>query len=142
MVKWSDHRPVWPKRRLLTELLQSLTEATKRCDRAGRPMSHCLCPLSYRTGPATGRAGTARRQVEMAFGSGEEAKKRDEDPDTMISKYLSGVLRHNAVELGLEVRHDGYVAVSQAGRTCWRQHSLQVLELEFFKSKGLGEEES
>ncbi|CAE8697983.1 unnamed protein product, partial [Polarella glacialis] len=49
--------------------------------------------------------------------------------DESVSKFLSLVLRHNAVKLGLTVRPDGYVLLSE------------VLGLSWFEGRGVGEEE-
>ncbi|CAJ1364938.1 unnamed protein product [Effrenium voratum] len=56
-------------------------------------------------------------------------KKEADDPDVAISKYLSAVLRHNAVELKLDMRKDGYVKAKE------------VLELPFLQEKGVDEQE-
>lgn len=47
--------------------------------------------------------------------------------DEQLGRYLTRVLRHEAVSLGLPVRADGYVRLAD------------VLALEFFRSRGLGE---
>eukprot|EP00931_Biecheleriopsis_adriatica_P029089 TRINITY_DN17316_c0_g1_i1.p1 TRINITY_DN17316_c0_g1~~TRINITY_DN17316_c0_g1_i1.p1 ORF type:complete len:262 (-),score=48.44 TRINITY_DN17316_c0_g1_i1:62-823(-) len=52
-----------------------------------------------------------------------------EDKDKMVSKYLSCVLRHEAVKLNLTMRSDGYVPVDE------------VLALDFFTTRGLGYED-
>eukprot|EP00930_Biecheleria_cincta_P040806 TRINITY_DN27949_c0_g1_i1.p1 TRINITY_DN27949_c0_g1~~TRINITY_DN27949_c0_g1_i1.p1 ORF type:complete len:261 (-),score=27.01 TRINITY_DN27949_c0_g1_i1:38-793(-) len=49
--------------------------------------------------------------------------------DVGLSKQLSRILRHEAVQLGLKVRPDGFVALSE------------VLDLQLFQSKGVTEED-
>lgn len=49
--------------------------------------------------------------------------------DEALSKYLSKVLRHEAQQLGLQVRPDGFVALKE------------VMDLPFFQSKGVTAED-
>ena len=58
---------------------------------------------SHRGGRGGGRGG-AHQEVGGARPSGREVG---------ISKTLSWILRHGAVELGLSIRPDGYVPVSE-----------------------------
>jgi len=65
------------------------------------------------------------QQQRRAAGQGKARGEMSEDD--AVSRFLSSVLRHNAVSMGLDVRSDGYVRVSD------------VLKLDFFTSRGLEE---
>lgn len=73
-----------------------------------------------------GNSGGAKWQrTARSAGAGEASSGMSIEEE--VSRYLSRVLRHDAVSLGLSVRPDGYVRLSD------------LLSLEFFTSRGLDE---
>jgi len=121
MGKWHDGnaKPDWQKR---NEVRQTWKQA-----QAWPPAPAVPAPAAGSAWPKTGWQPWPW-PAPWPNAKAKAKKKEDEDPTVAISKYLSGVLRHNAVELGLEVREDGYVSVAK------------ILELEYFKTKGLTEQ--
>jgi RNA:NAD 2'-phosphotransferase (TPT1/KptA family) len=56
-------------------------------------------------------ASTSRGRKGGGYGS-----RRNEDPDVVLSKTLSNILRHNAHREGLSIRPDGYVKLDELVR--------------------------
>jgi RNA:NAD 2'-phosphotransferase (TPT1/KptA family) len=56
-------------------------------------------------------ASTSRGKKRGGYG-----RRRNEDPDVVLSKTLSNILRHNAHKEGLDMRPDGYVKLDELVR--------------------------
>jgi len=54
-----------------------------------------------------------RRLTESKTGASKGSSWWEDDPDTILSKKMSDILRHRAKDFGLEMRPDGYVSIRE-----------------------------
>lgn len=69
--------------------------------------------MDYGRGGHRGGAGREGRGGHRGGAGGEDRPQRASGREVQVSKALSWILRHGAVELGLSLRSDGYVPVTE-----------------------------